>query len=97
MTPDEAYYYALDNGPSEETRKIACKNSEYAYKYAKFVDKEPKEDTRNAACKNPEWAFIYAYYIDKCFREDTWDAAQNTEYEEKYKKFFNSTMKEDII
>ena len=123
MTPEKAYEYALKNGPSEETRKIACKDPKFAYWYAEDVDKCPGENTRNAACKNPYYAYHYArdvdqcpredtrkvacedpecayYYakdIDKDFHEDTWNAVQNTEYEEEYKEFFNSIMKEEII
>ena len=97
MTSKEAYKHAKEHGPSEETRKIACENPRCAYYYAREVDKCPRDDMREAVCKNSYWAYWYAYDIDKCFYEDTWEAVQNTEWEKKYKEFFNSKMKEEII
>ena len=60
MNFEEAYEYALEYGPSDETRKIICENSEYAYFYAKYIDKCSHEDTRNAACRKLEYAYLYA-------------------------------------
>jgi hypothetical protein len=97
MTPEEAYYYALQYSPSEETRKIACKNSEYAYKYARDIGQCPRGDTRKAASVCLFWAYLYAKDIDIGFHENTWAAVKNTYYEKNYKEFINSIMKEEII
>jgi hypothetical protein len=35
--------------------------------------------------------------VDKDVHKDTWEAVKNSEYEEKYKEFFNKEMKEEII
>jgi hypothetical protein len=37
----KAYKYALERGPSDKTREIACKYPGYAYFYAQDVDKCP--------------------------------------------------------
>ena len=97
MNPEEAYQYVKKCGLSEEIRNAACQSAHFAYYYAKNVNKEPKENTRNAACENPYYAYLYAKDVDKGFHEDTQKAVQNTEYEEKYKEFINSNMKEEII
>ena len=75
MTPEEAYGFAKEHGPSEETRKIACKDLCLAFWYAKCIDKCPREDTREAACKESYNAFYYALLIDKCPRDNTREAA----------------------
>jgi len=91
QSPRYAYNYALniDRCPHEETRVFACKDSYYAYLYAKEVDKCPHEETRNAVCRDSLHAFLYARDIDKCPMEETWLAVIGTEFEEKYRKFFD--------
>ena len=78
-------------------RIIACERPRSAFFYASEVDKCPREDTRKAACGDPEWAYRYAEDIDKEFRMDTWLAVKDSKHKEKYKKFFNNLMKEEII
>ena len=97
MNPEEAYIHAKENGPSEETRKIACEDPGYAYLYARNVDQCPSDDTREAVCRHPKMAYWYAQDIDKGFHEDTWIAIENTEWEEEYKKFVHLNMKKEII
>ena len=70
-TPQQAYYYALFKGPSDKTRKMACKSTYYAYNYAKEVDKCASCDTREASCENPSTAYLYALEIDEYPRDDT--------------------------
>ncbi len=69
----------------------------YAYYYALDIDKCPRDNTREAACKNSKFAYQYARDVDEGFHEKTWEAAKNTEYEEKYKNFFNLLEKNKII
>ena len=52
MSPKEAYRYAEKHGPSDKTRKIACKDPEIAYLYARKIDKGLHENTREAVCKS---------------------------------------------
>ena len=80
-----AYEKALENGPSDDTRKYACLSPEYACKYAFEVDEEPREDTREAACKEPLWAFAYAMFVDEGPGDVTRNAAcLNPEWALKY-------------
>jgi len=97
MTPKEAYEHAEKHGPSEETRKIACKDLCFAFWYAKCIDECPREDTREAACKDSYCAYEYARDIDQNFHEDTWEAVKNTDRAEMYKKIFNVFIKDKII
>jgi len=46
-------------------------------------------EIRKIVCQDSECAYLYALDIDKEFHEDIWEATKNTEYEEKYKNFFN--------
>ena len=75
MTPTDAYYKALKEGPSDLTRNIACQDAEQAYFYARNIDKKPSKQTRDAACQGPEDAYCYARYIDKKPSKQTRDAA----------------------
>ena len=75
MTLRKAFEHAKRHGPSDETRQIVCKDSFYAYKYAKEIDQKPRKDTREAACIDAMWACHYALYIDKRPRKDTRKAA----------------------
>ena len=80
-----AYEKALESGPSDDTRKYACLDPEYACKYAFEVDKESREDTREAACKEPLWAFAYAMFVDEGPGDVTRNAAcLNPEWALKY-------------
>ena len=100
MNPFYAYCYAevIDCGcPQTNTREAACKNPEYAYKYAKEIDRRPYRKTREAVCKNPEYAYLYAKDVDKESSNETWMAVKNTKYEEEYRKLFNDPIKELII
>ena len=97
MSPKEAYEYAKKYGPSNETREIACKHTEFAYLYALYIHKKPRNNTRKAACEDPEFAYFYTLNVDKSFHEDTWKAVKNTEFEEKYNKFLNQIEKSKII
>jgi hypothetical protein len=65
MNSQQAYFIALKNGPSDETRRIACEVYYFAYFYALDVDKGPCDDTRQAACKDPSYAYWYAQSVDK--------------------------------
>jgi hypothetical protein len=96
MTPEEAYHYAEIDGPSEETRKIACKDSECAYWYARNIDRCPREDTRTATCKDPGYAYLYAKEIDKCPREDTRKGVcQSPHYAYNYAVYVEKTLHKD--
>ncbi len=81
MNLEEAYKYAIKNGPEEKTRKIACQNPHFAYLYALYIDKQSREDTRIAACETPGYAYCYAYDIDTQPKEDTRNiACRNPKY-----------------
>jgi hypothetical protein len=56
---------------------------EYAKKHV------PSKKTKRLAYCEAWNAYLYALEIDKEFHEDIWEATKNTEYEEKYKNFFN--------
>jgi len=51
MDPQTAYYTARDEGPSDYTREIVCKDAFYSYSYALRVDGCPFDNTRKGACK----------------------------------------------
>jgi hypothetical protein len=68
MNFEEAYEYALEYGPSDETRKIICENSEYAYFYAKYIDKCFREDTWMAV-KNTEYEEKYNQFLNQIEKE----------------------------
>ncbi len=91
------YAFKICNGPNDQMRIIACERPKSAFYYAKNVDKCPREDTREAACEDPGWAYRYAKDVDKEFRMDTWLAVKDSKHKEKYEKFFNRIMKEEII
>lgn len=76
MTPLQAYQNALTEGPSDETRVIACEDEDFAYMYALIVDKGPREDTRKAACRGAVTAYLYALMVDKGFHDSTWKAVR---------------------
>ena len=40
--PDEAYNYAKNYGPCDDTRSIASKDLIWGYMYAKVIDKCPR-------------------------------------------------------
>ena len=88
MTPTDAYYKALKEGPSDLTRNIACQEPYWAYLYALDVDKKPSKQTRDAACQGPEYAYCYAIDVDKQPSKQTRNAAcQNATYAYWYDEF----------
>jgi hypothetical protein len=99
QNPRSAYFYALltDKKSRDDTRKAACGDPFFAYWYAKNIDKHARDDTREAACTKSFEAYLYARDVDEELRIDTWLAVKNTEYENKYRKLFNDSIKELII
>ena len=78
----KAYKYALERGPSDKTREIACKDPYYAYEYATKIDNSrPTNETRSSVCafnyssRGLDNIYKYAKYIDKGPHEDTRKAA----------------------
>lgn len=84
--PEDAYWWARDNGPCDATRKVACKDAWKSFLYAQDVDEESRDDTRTGSCQNPEVALAYAQDIDKGFHEETWKAVEGTQSEEEYRE-----------
>ena len=79
MTPKEAVRIGMKEGPSDETRAIACLWPYDAYVYALLVDNCPRDDTRTAACVDPKCAFDYAWSVDEEPCEETREAAYKSE------------------
>jgi hypothetical protein len=81
-SPRFVYIYTIhvDNGPTDDTRTVACKDSRYAYFYAVNIDKGPTDETRNAVCNDPECAYWYAVEVDKKPTEETRIGASKDEY-----------------
>jgi hypothetical protein len=75
MTPDEAYDFARDHGPSDELREIASKDREWAYYYALYVDKGPHDVTRQGVLNDALYTLWYALDVDMDPRDDTRNAA----------------------
>jgi hypothetical protein len=86
MNFKEAYKKAVEEGGTDELRKIACEDPYFAYLYARYIDKCSRDDTRKGACKNSERAYLYAKNIDKKYYKDTFEAVKCTVFEEKYKE-----------
>ncbi len=97
MSPEEAYKYALENGPDKKTREIACQDPYYAYLYASDIDKYPRKETRQAACRDPYCAYKYALEVDKGDHEDTYKAVIGTKYEAEYVEFVNEKIRDSMI
>lgn len=57
-----AYWHARRAGGSDALRAAACKVSQYAALYARFIDGGPRDDTRAAAVGGASW--YYALYVD---------------------------------
>ena len=74
MNPGKAFVHALEYGPSDDTREIACEDSDFAYLYALEVDKCSRNDTRKASCKDSFFAYNYTKKIEGP-HEDTRKAA----------------------
>ena len=75
LTPHLAYHIGLREGPCDDTRAAACRDSYWAVRYARDVDQGPHEDTRAAARRDPEEAYRYAWYVDRGAHDDTREAA----------------------
>jgi len=71
----KAYNFAYDNGPSDSTRIIACRNSWWALRYALDIDKCARDDTRAGACGDPGDACSYAFHVDKSPSNTTRESA----------------------
>ena len=63
MTPQEAYFQARREGPSDASRILACLSPGWAYAYAQDVDGQLRSDTLNACLGSPEFSFWYARNI----------------------------------
>lgn len=68
--PETAYEcaYSVDQEPKEDTRNAACKDSQWAYFYAKNVDKNICEETMQAV-KNTKYEKDYEKLINLHFKE----------------------------
>jgi len=72
---EQAYFRALEEGPSKQTRDLALTVPECAYKYAAYVDRCGRNDTRKAVLPNAFMAYNYMMYIDKGVIYNNDDAA----------------------
>jgi hypothetical protein len=92
MTPQEAYETAYYTRSTVETRRIACEDAYYAYKYALHVDEAPRDDTRAAAAKDPFYAIYYARGVDRGPHDLTREAASRDPWWKlQYEVFFPVT------
>ena len=68
--PGIAFLYAKENGPDDETRKVACQEPIYALLYAREVDGCVREDTFEAA--SVDWVAKYGYesFQQRCNEQD---------------------------
>lgn len=74
-TPKEALKWAKENGPSDESRKMASTDPNTSIYYAYDVDKGPSTVTRDGVCQTPRSAYFYAMNIDECPCEQTRNVA----------------------
>jgi len=63
MTPLDAYYKARESGYTRELEEIACKNTWYAYYFARNVPGANIEYCQEIACKYPQLAYDFARYV----------------------------------
>lgn len=82
-TPLTAYAYAKNvEGPSDDTREIACRDRGLTIEYALHVDKGPHPVTRAASCLGSALAREYAHRVDKgVWYPEARDAVAKAPYE----------------